>query len=74
MELNGRLTMRDVILVNEESNVNATLENPQTGTFSTSSSPTVAGIDVPVTRGWTAGDVTVKLGKGQQRLNGHSAS
>ena len=33
-ELNGRLTMRDVILVNEESNVNATLSNPQTGTFS----------------------------------------
>ena len=68
-EPNGRLTMRDVILVNEESNVNATLSNPQTGTFSNLFTPTIAGIvEVPVTRGWTAGDVTVSLGQGQQKV------
>ena len=61
--------MRDVILVNEESNVNATLSNPQTGTFSNLFTPTIAGIvEVPVTRGWTAGDVTVSLGQGQQKV------
>jgi hypothetical protein len=63
-ELNGRLTMRDVILVNEESNVNAELTNPQTGTFSDLYEPVVAGITIPVIRGWTAGDVTVSLGNG----------
>jgi endonuclease/exonuclease/phosphatase family metal-dependent hydrolase len=67
-ELNGRLTMRDVILVNEESNVNATLSNPQTGTFANLFTPTVAGIVIPVTRGWTAGDVTVSLGQGRQKV------
>ena len=67
-ELNGRLTMRDVILVNEDSNVNATLSNPQTGTYSNLFTPTIAGIVIPVTRGWTAGDVTVSLGQGQQKV------
>jgi endonuclease/exonuclease/phosphatase family metal-dependent hydrolase len=66
-ELNGRLTMRDVILVNEESKVNVELTNPQTGTFSDLFVPTVAGFPIPVTRGWTAGDVTASIGNGTQR-------
>ena len=56
--------MRDVILVNEESKVKAKLKNPQGGTFSSLYTPTVSGIPIEVTRGWTAGDVTVKTGKG----------
>jgi endonuclease/exonuclease/phosphatase family metal-dependent hydrolase len=66
-ELNGRLTMRDVILTNNESNVNVELTNPQTGTFSDLYTPLVAGIPIPVTRGWTAGDVTASIGKGKQK-------
>ena len=67
-ELNGRLTMRDVILVNEESKVKAKLKNPQVGTFSSLYTPTVSGIPIVVTRGWTAGDVTVKTGEGNKQL------
>lgn len=66
-ELNGRLTMRDVILVNEESNVNVELTNPQSGTFSDLYTPLVGGFPVPVTRGWTAGDVTASIGNGKQK-------
>jgi endonuclease/exonuclease/phosphatase family metal-dependent hydrolase len=67
-EIQGRLTMRDVILVNEDSKVKAKLKNPQTGTYSSLFTPTISGIEVPVTRGWTAGDVTVKKGKGKDQV------
>ena len=67
-EIQGRLTMRDVILVNEDSKVKAKLKNPQVGTFSSLYTPTVSGIPIKVTRGWTAGDVTVKAGEGNQKL------
>jgi endonuclease/exonuclease/phosphatase family metal-dependent hydrolase len=68
-EINGRLTMRDVILVNKDSKVDAKLKNPQTGTFSSLYTPIVGGIlPVPVTRGWTAGDVTVSKGKGKDEV------
>ena len=67
-EKNGRLTMRDVILVNEDSKVKAKLKNPQTGTFASLYTPNISGLDVPVTRGWTAGDVTVKKGKGKRQV------
>jgi hypothetical protein len=67
-EIQGRLTMRDVILVNEDSKVKAKLRNPQTGTYASLFTPTISGIEVPVTRGWTAGDVTVKKGKGKEKL------
>ena len=67
-EIQGRLTMRDVILVNEDSRVNAKLKNPQSGTYSSLFTPTIANIPVPVTRGWTAGDVTVKKGKGKKEV------
>jgi hypothetical protein len=67
-ELNGRLTMRDVILVNDDSKVKAKLKNPQSGTYSSLYTPTVSGIPIPVTRGWTAGDVTVQKGKGKDKM------
>jgi endonuclease/exonuclease/phosphatase family metal-dependent hydrolase len=67
-DIQGRLTMRDVILVNDDSKVKAKLKNPQTGTFNSLFTPNISGIDVPVTRGWTAGDVTVKKGKGKKKV------
>ena len=67
-EIQGRLTMRDVILVNQDSKVKAKLKNPQTGTYANLFTPVIAGIEVPVTRGWTAGDVTVKKGKGKKQV------
>jgi endonuclease/exonuclease/phosphatase family metal-dependent hydrolase len=67
-EIQGRLTMRDVILVNDDSKVKAKLKNPQTGTYSSLFTPTISGISVPVLRGWTAGDVTVQKGKGEKRV------
>jgi hypothetical protein len=67
-EIQGRLTMRDVILVNEDSKVNAKLRNPQSGTYSSLFTPNIVGFDVPVTRGWTAGDVTVTKGKGKDKV------
>jgi Endonuclease/Exonuclease/phosphatase family len=67
-EVMGRLTMRDAILVNEDSRVKAKLKNPQSGTYSTLYTPNISGIDVPVTRGWTAGDITVQKGKGKSKV------
>jgi endonuclease/exonuclease/phosphatase family metal-dependent hydrolase len=61
--------MRDVILVNKDSKVDAKLKNPQSGTYSNLFTPVVGGlVPVPVTRGWTAGDVTVSKGKGKNEL------
>ncbi|HEX5955698.1 MAG TPA: endonuclease/exonuclease/phosphatase family protein, partial [Solirubrobacterales bacterium] len=67
-EVMGRLTMRDAILVNEDSRVKAKLKNPQSGTYSSLYTPNISGIDVPVTRGWTAGDITVQKGKGRSKV------
>ena len=67
-EVMGRLTMRDAILVNEDSRVEAKLKNPQSGTYSSLYTPNISGIDVPVTRGWTAGDITVQKGKGRSKV------
>ncbi len=68
-DLNGRLTMRDVILVNKDSKVDAKLKNGQSGTYSNLFTPVVGGlVPVPVTRGWTAGDVTVSKGKGKHEV------
>lgn len=64
----GRLTMRDVILVNKDSKVEAKLKKPRSGTYSNLYTPNISGIDVPVTRGWTAGDVTVSKGKGKGKV------
>jgi endonuclease/exonuclease/phosphatase family metal-dependent hydrolase len=60
-ELNGRLTMRDVILsrvTNDTSSVE--VSNPQGGHFQNLLVLPVLGSPVTVTRGWTAVDATVR--------------
>jgi endonuclease/exonuclease/phosphatase family metal-dependent hydrolase len=66
-EIQGRLTMRDVILVNQDSKVDLKTKNPQSGSFSSLFTPVISGITVPVTRGWTAIDVTATKGKGKKK-------
>ena len=62
-ELNGRLTMRDVILRREGSKV--TVSNPTTGHFEHLLNLTVGGaVNVTVTRGWTAVDAQVARDNG----------
>ena len=60
-ELNGRLTMRDVILVKRSKQVKT--KNPTSGHFGNLLNVTVAGaVPIDVTRGWTR--VEAKVGKG----------
>lgn len=56
-ELNGRLTMRDVILVRVESDVD--VANPSGGTFENLLELPILGSSVRVTRGWTSVDARV---------------
>ncbi|MDX6583520.1 MAG: hypothetical protein QOI10_2704 [Solirubrobacterales bacterium] len=67
-EMNGRLTMRDAILINDDSKVKAKFSKPQMGHFSHLYVPTIAGIQIPVVRGWVAGDVKVQSGKGKDKV------
>jgi endonuclease/exonuclease/phosphatase family metal-dependent hydrolase len=67
-DIQGRLTMRDVILVNNKSKVKVKAKNPQSGTYASLFTPNISGIDVPVTRGWTAVDATVQKGKGKKKV------
>jgi endonuclease/exonuclease/phosphatase family metal-dependent hydrolase len=68
-DIQGRLTMRDVILVNKDSKVKAKVKNPLSGTYASLYTPNISGIDVAVTRGWTAVDATVQTttGKGKKK-------
>jgi endonuclease/exonuclease/phosphatase family metal-dependent hydrolase len=68
-EINGRLTMRDAILVRKGVKVRA----PKKGTFATLRRVKPAGVDVDVTRGWTALDATVR-GKRIRFVNTHLES
>src|SRR3954454_14839195 len=65
-EINGRLTMRDAILVRKGIKV----RSPKTGTFKTLLRVKPAGVNVDVTRGWTAIDATVR-GKKLHVVNTH---
>jgi endonuclease/exonuclease/phosphatase family metal-dependent hydrolase len=71
-ELNGRLTMRDVILVRKNrkrAKTKIKVKNPIAGHFENLLVVRVANaVDVPVTRGWTALDATVKKGKGKKQV------
>ncbi len=57
-EINGRLTMRDVILARRGSGVQT--KNPQSANFATNLVVPVAGVPVTVKRGWTATDARVR--------------
>ncbi len=57
-EINGRLTMRDVILVRNGAGV--TFKHPQASHFANLLVVTVSGVKLPVTRGWVAVDAKVR--------------
>jgi endonuclease/exonuclease/phosphatase family metal-dependent hydrolase len=57
-EINGRLTMRDVILARRGAGVQT--KNPQGANFATNLVVPVAGVPVTVKRGWTATDAKVR--------------
>jgi endonuclease/exonuclease/phosphatase family metal-dependent hydrolase len=57
-EINGRLTMRDVILVRNGAGV--TFKHPQAGHFASLLTEKISGVTVTVTRGWTAIDAKVR--------------
>jgi endonuclease/exonuclease/phosphatase family metal-dependent hydrolase len=57
-EINGRLTMRDVILARTSGGVQT--KNPQSANFATNFEVTVVGVPLTVKRGWTAVDAKVR--------------
>jgi Endonuclease/Exonuclease/phosphatase family len=57
-EINGRLTMRDVILVRNDAGV--TFKRPKGGHFANLLTETISGVKVVVTRGWVAIDAKVR--------------
>jgi hypothetical protein len=57
-EINGRLTMRDVILARTSGGVDT--KNPQSANFKTNLVVPVAGVPITVKRGWTATDARVR--------------
>ena len=67
-EINGRLTMRDVILARNGTAVTA---NPRSGTFENLLTVTVSGIPIEVTRGWTTVDAKVKKSRWFHFVNSH---
>jgi len=67
-EINGRLTMRDAILVRKGS---VKLANKRTGTFDTLLRVKPAGVTLDVTRGWTAVDASVGKSRAFRFVNTH---
>jgi endonuclease/exonuclease/phosphatase family metal-dependent hydrolase len=57
-EVNGRLTMRDVILVRVGAGV--TIKNPKAAHFANLLTVTVSGVNLSVTRGWVAINAKVR--------------
>jgi endonuclease/exonuclease/phosphatase family metal-dependent hydrolase len=57
-EINGRLTMRDVILSRRDAGVQTA--NPQSGNFQTLLQVPIVGKPVTIKRGWTATDAKVR--------------
>jgi len=68
-DINGRLTMRDAILVRRHAGVKTS--NPQSANFETLLQVRVSGVPVNVTRGWTAIDATVGESPGFRFVNTH---
>jgi endonuclease/exonuclease/phosphatase family metal-dependent hydrolase len=57
-EINGRLTMRDVILARTSGGVQT--KNPQSANFATNFEVEVVGVPLTIKRGWTAVDAKVR--------------
>jgi endonuclease/exonuclease/phosphatase family metal-dependent hydrolase len=57
-EINGRLTMRDVILARTSGGVHTA--NPQSANFKTLLPIEILGVKLPIKRGWTATDAKVR--------------
>jgi endonuclease/exonuclease/phosphatase family metal-dependent hydrolase len=68
-EINGRLTMRDVILVRNGAGV--TFKHPQAAHFANLLVVTVSGVNLSVTRGWTAVDAKVRGSHAFRFVNTH---
>jgi endonuclease/exonuclease/phosphatase family metal-dependent hydrolase len=68
-EINGRLTMRDVILVRLGAGV--VTSRPQKGNFQNLLVVKVSGVEVKVARGWTAIDAKVRGSKKLRFVNTH---
>ncbi|HET8538829.1 MAG TPA: endonuclease/exonuclease/phosphatase family protein [Anaeromyxobacter sp.] len=68
-ELNGRLTMRDVILQRIDAGVH--VWQPQGGHFQRLLTLPILGVPVPVTRGWTRVDARVRGGLPFRFVNTH---
>ena len=68
-EMNGRLTMRDVILARTGGQVKTW--NSGGGNFETLYSPTISGIPVIVQRGWTQTDARIRGHKPFRFVNTH---
>jgi endonuclease/exonuclease/phosphatase family metal-dependent hydrolase len=68
-EINGRLTMRDVILVRNGAGV--TFKHPRAAHFANLLVVTVSGVKLAVTRGWTAVDARVRGSHAFRFLNTH---
>ncbi len=68
-EINGRLTMRDVILARTGAGV--TVKRPRSGNFASLLVVKVSGVNVTVKRGWTAVDAKVRGSKLFRFVNTH---
>jgi len=68
-EINGRLTMRDVILVRNGAGV--TFKRPRAGHFASLLTVTVSGVNLLVTRGWTSVDAKVRGSHELRFVNTH---
>jgi Endonuclease/Exonuclease/phosphatase family len=71
-EINGRLTMRDVILARVSKEVK--FSKPKTGHFANLLIVKLQGVEIPVTRGWTSIDAQVGNGKKFHFVNTHFES
>jgi endonuclease/exonuclease/phosphatase family metal-dependent hydrolase len=71
-EINGRLTMRDVILVRTGAGV--TYKHARSANFTNLLSVTVSGVTLPIARGWTAIDAKVRGTKPFRFVNTHLES
>jgi hypothetical protein len=68
-EMNGRLTMRDVLIAKVKAGVRTS--KVKGGNFETIYNPTISGVPVRVDRGWVSADVTVRGSRKFRFVNTH---